>query len=164
MKDVDQSGDWFKDGMKLEAIDPLNLSAICVATVRKVSLFLDSTLMLRDDMLCVLRCGVKKWLVVINNDYLLLLIFKCLYLNCSRLTSAIVYCRCWQTGTSWLGSMVRRQWTDQTGSATTAPPLPSSLLASVKSTTLNSHPLEVLYICLRDHGFFDLWPLDLCKI
>uniref|UniRef100_A0A3Q2WZT5 Mbt domain containing 1 n=1 Tax=Haplochromis burtoni TaxID=8153 RepID=A0A3Q2WZT5_HAPBU len=33
---VDQSGDWFKDGMKLEAIDPLNLSAICVATVRKV--------------------------------------------------------------------------------------------------------------------------------
>lgn len=37
VKDVDQSGDWFKDGMKLEAIDPLNLSAICVATVRKVS-------------------------------------------------------------------------------------------------------------------------------
>jgi len=33
---VDQSGEWFKDGMKLEAIDPLNLSAICVATVRKV--------------------------------------------------------------------------------------------------------------------------------
>ena len=37
VKDVDQSGEWFKDGMKLEAIDPLNLSAICVATVRKVS-------------------------------------------------------------------------------------------------------------------------------
>uniref|UniRef100_A0A668AB23 Mbt domain containing 1 n=1 Tax=Myripristis murdjan TaxID=586833 RepID=A0A668AB23_9TELE len=36
VRDVDQSGDWFKDGMKLEAIDPLNLSAICVATVRKV--------------------------------------------------------------------------------------------------------------------------------
>ncbi|KAI4802728.1 hypothetical protein KUCAC02_006306 [Chaenocephalus aceratus] len=36
VKDVDQSGDWFKDGMKIEAIDPLNLSAICVATVRKV--------------------------------------------------------------------------------------------------------------------------------
>ncbi|XP_008287588.1 MBT domain-containing protein 1 isoform X1 [Stegastes partitus] len=36
VKDVDQSGDWFRDGMKLEAIDPLNLSAICVATVRKV--------------------------------------------------------------------------------------------------------------------------------
>ena len=33
---MDQSGAWFKDGMKLEAIDPLNLSAICVATVRKV--------------------------------------------------------------------------------------------------------------------------------
>ncbi len=33
---MDQSGEWFKDGMKLEAIDPLNLSAICVATVRKV--------------------------------------------------------------------------------------------------------------------------------
>uniref|UniRef100_A0A8C7ZJF3 Mbt domain containing 1 n=1 Tax=Oryzias sinensis TaxID=183150 RepID=A0A8C7ZJF3_9TELE len=30
------TGDWFKDGMKLEAIDPLNLSAICVATVKKV--------------------------------------------------------------------------------------------------------------------------------
>uniref|UniRef100_A0A8C7ZLR8 Mbt domain containing 1 n=1 Tax=Oryzias sinensis TaxID=183150 RepID=A0A8C7ZLR8_9TELE len=36
VKDVDQTGDWFKDGMKLEAIDPLNLSAICVATVKKV--------------------------------------------------------------------------------------------------------------------------------
>uniref|UniRef100_A0A8D3CGA0 FCS-type domain-containing protein n=1 Tax=Scophthalmus maximus TaxID=52904 RepID=A0A8D3CGA0_SCOMX len=36
VKDVDQSVDWFRDGMKLEAIDPLNLSAICVATVRKV--------------------------------------------------------------------------------------------------------------------------------
>ena len=28
----------FQVGMKLEAIDPLNLSAICVATVMKVSL------------------------------------------------------------------------------------------------------------------------------
>lgn len=37
VRDVDQNGDWFRDGMKLEAIDPLNLSAICVATVRKVS-------------------------------------------------------------------------------------------------------------------------------
>lgn len=36
VKDVDQIKDWFRDGMKLEAIDPLNLSAICVATVRKV--------------------------------------------------------------------------------------------------------------------------------
>ncbi|KAM4715702.1 MBT domain-containing protein 1 isoform 2-T2 [Anableps anableps] len=36
IKDVDQSEEWFKDGMKLEAIDPLNLSAICVATVKKV--------------------------------------------------------------------------------------------------------------------------------
>lgn len=36
VKEVDQSGSWFQDGMKLEAIDPLNLSAICVATVRKV--------------------------------------------------------------------------------------------------------------------------------
>ncbi|XP_069786011.1 MBT domain-containing protein 1-like isoform X3 [Narcine bancroftii] len=36
VKDVDQSGEWFQEGMKLEAIDPLNLSAICVATVRKV--------------------------------------------------------------------------------------------------------------------------------
>ncbi|CAB1311838.1 unnamed protein product [Coregonus sp. 'balchen'] len=36
VKDVDQSGEWFKDRMKLEAIDPLNLSAISVATVRKV--------------------------------------------------------------------------------------------------------------------------------
>ncbi|XP_078808112.1 MBT domain-containing protein 1 isoform X3 [Oryzias latipes] len=36
VKEVDQSGSWFQDGMKLEAIDPLNLSTICVATVRKV--------------------------------------------------------------------------------------------------------------------------------
>ncbi|KAM3597962.1 uncharacterized protein V6R79_011753 [Siganus canaliculatus] len=36
VKEVDQSGSWFEDGMKLEAIDPLNLSTICVATVRKV--------------------------------------------------------------------------------------------------------------------------------
>ncbi|KAG7506098.1 MBT domain-containing protein 1-like isoform X1 [Solea senegalensis] len=36
VKEVDQSGPWFQDGMKLEAIDPLNLSTICVATVRKV--------------------------------------------------------------------------------------------------------------------------------
>lgn len=42
VKDVDQSGEWFKDGMKLEAIDPLNLSAICVATVRKVKFCLFS--------------------------------------------------------------------------------------------------------------------------
>ncbi|XP_068193631.1 MBT domain-containing protein 1-like isoform X2 [Antennarius striatus] len=36
VREVDQTGPWFEDGMKLEAIDPLNLSAICVATVRKV--------------------------------------------------------------------------------------------------------------------------------
>ncbi|XP_068605815.1 MBT domain-containing protein 1-like [Brachionichthys hirsutus] len=36
VREVDQSGPWFEDGMKLEAIDPLNLSTICVATVRKV--------------------------------------------------------------------------------------------------------------------------------
>ncbi|XP_061567475.1 MBT domain-containing protein 1-like [Cololabis saira] len=36
VKEVDQSGLWFEDGMKLEAIDPLNLSIICVASVRKV--------------------------------------------------------------------------------------------------------------------------------
>lgn len=54
VKDVDQSGDWFKDGMKLEAIDPLNLSAICVATVRKVNIFLDSMCMSCDKMLHVL--------------------------------------------------------------------------------------------------------------
>ncbi|KAG8546571.1 hypothetical protein GDO81_018607 [Engystomops pustulosus] len=36
VRDVDQSSEWFKEGMKLEAIDPLNLSAICVATIRKV--------------------------------------------------------------------------------------------------------------------------------
>lgn len=63
VKDVDQNGDWFKDGMKLEAIDPLNLSAICVATVRKVRVFLDSTLMSCDEMLRVRKnnlCGVNK--------------------------------------------------------------------------------------------------------
>lgn len=36
VKEVEQNGEWFKEGMKLEAIDPLNLSAICVATIRKV--------------------------------------------------------------------------------------------------------------------------------
>ncbi|KAF7247486.1 MBT domain-containing protein 1 [Varanus komodoensis] len=36
VKDTESSGEWFKEGMKLEAIDPLNLSAICVATIRKV--------------------------------------------------------------------------------------------------------------------------------
>ncbi|XP_029015803.1 MBT domain-containing protein 1-like isoform X2 [Betta splendens] len=36
VREVDPEGAWFEDGMKLEAIDPLNLSAICVATVRKV--------------------------------------------------------------------------------------------------------------------------------
>ncbi|PKU35963.1 mbt domain-containing protein 1 isoform x2 [Limosa lapponica baueri] len=35
VKEVDAAGEWFKEGMKLEAIDPLNLSAICVATIRK---------------------------------------------------------------------------------------------------------------------------------
>ncbi|XP_062918769.1 lethal(3)malignant brain tumor-like protein 2 isoform X1 [Mobula hypostoma] len=38
---------WFKEGMKLEAIDPLNLSTICVATVRKV--LLDGYLMIGID-------------------------------------------------------------------------------------------------------------------
>lgn len=37
---MDQSGEWFKEGMKLEAIDPLNLSTICAATVRKVQVSL----------------------------------------------------------------------------------------------------------------------------
>ncbi|XP_012827090.1 MBT domain-containing protein 1 isoform X2 [Xenopus tropicalis] len=36
VKDIEQGSEWFKEGMKLEAIDPLNLSAICVATIRKV--------------------------------------------------------------------------------------------------------------------------------
>lgn len=30
-------GGWFEEGMKLEAIDPLNLGNICVATICKVS-------------------------------------------------------------------------------------------------------------------------------
>uniref|UniRef100_UPI00398F2666 lethal(3)malignant brain tumor-like protein 2 isoform X2 n=1 Tax=Pristiophorus japonicus TaxID=55135 RepID=UPI00398F2666 len=39
--------DWFEEGMKLEAIDPLNLSTICVACVRKV--LLDGFLMIGID-------------------------------------------------------------------------------------------------------------------
>lgn len=62
VKDVDQSGEWFKDGMKLEAIDPLNLSAICVATVRKVSVFVYSTLTSCDE---VLPRGVKEGFVLV---------------------------------------------------------------------------------------------------
>ncbi|XP_043535839.1 lethal(3)malignant brain tumor-like protein 2 isoform X3 [Chiloscyllium plagiosum] len=41
------NNDWFEDGMKLEAIDPLNLSTICVASVRKV--LLDGYLMIGID-------------------------------------------------------------------------------------------------------------------
>ena len=37
VKEISKSDEQFKEGMKLEAIDPLNLSTICVATVRKVS-------------------------------------------------------------------------------------------------------------------------------
>lgn len=37
VREVEQSSAWFDEGMKLEAIDPLNLSSISVATVRKVS-------------------------------------------------------------------------------------------------------------------------------
>ncbi|XP_062989658.1 lethal(3)malignant brain tumor-like protein 2 isoform X2 [Elgaria multicarinata webbii] len=40
-------GGWFEEGMKLEAIDPLNLGNICVATIRKV--LLDGYLMLGID-------------------------------------------------------------------------------------------------------------------
>nr|XP_020643560.1 lethal(3)malignant brain tumor-like protein 2 isoform X2 [Pogona vitticeps] len=40
-------GGWFEEGMKLEAIDPLNLGNICVATVRKV--LLDGYLMIGID-------------------------------------------------------------------------------------------------------------------
>uniref|UniRef100_UPI00358F2D22 MBT domain-containing protein 1-like n=1 Tax=Myxine glutinosa TaxID=7769 RepID=UPI00358F2D22 len=36
VKEAANSDEQFKEGMKLEAIDPLNLSTICVATVRKV--------------------------------------------------------------------------------------------------------------------------------
>ncbi|XP_066490140.1 lethal(3)malignant brain tumor-like protein 2 isoform X2 [Tiliqua scincoides] len=40
-------GGWFEEGMKLEAIDPLNLGNICVATIRKV--LLDGYLMIGID-------------------------------------------------------------------------------------------------------------------
>ncbi|XP_053262701.1 lethal(3)malignant brain tumor-like protein 2 isoform X3 [Podarcis raffonei] len=40
-------GRWFEEGMKLEAIDPLNMGNICVATVRKV--LLDGYLMIGID-------------------------------------------------------------------------------------------------------------------
>ncbi|XP_078461372.1 MBT domain-containing protein 1 isoform X1 [Lampetra planeri] len=36
VKEMPQKQECFREGMKLEAIDPLNLSSICVATVRKV--------------------------------------------------------------------------------------------------------------------------------
>ncbi|XP_034049956.1 lethal(3)malignant brain tumor-like protein 2 [Thalassophryne amazonica] len=44
---VYMKGDFFKEGMKLEAIDPLNLGSICVATVHKV--LLDGYLMVGID-------------------------------------------------------------------------------------------------------------------
>lgn len=37
MRAVYTEGGWFEEGMKLEAIDPLNLGNICVATICKVS-------------------------------------------------------------------------------------------------------------------------------
>lgn len=37
---VYMDGAFFEEGMKLEAIDPLNLGNICVATVQKVTLLL----------------------------------------------------------------------------------------------------------------------------
>lgn len=37
----------FHEGMKLEAVDPLNLSAICVATVMKVSDLIDKFIYLQ---------------------------------------------------------------------------------------------------------------------
>lgn len=116
--------------MKLEAIDPLNLSAICVATVRKVS----------GDQLPSLSGPVE--LLPANSAPL------------CRPRPSPLGCRCWQTGTSWSGSTARRRSTAQTGSATTAPPLPSSLLASVKSTTLNSRPLEVTCLPLHSRGIW----------
>ena len=36
--DYDQPTSQFEVGMKLEAVDPLNLASICVATVMKVNL------------------------------------------------------------------------------------------------------------------------------
>lgn len=124
VRDVDQNGDWFKDGMKLEAIDPLNLSAICVATVRKVS----------SNKFPLLSADAE--LLPVNSA-----------------PSPPLGCRCWQMGTSWSGSTARKLSMAQTGSAITAPPLPSSLLASVKSTTLNSRPLEVTCQHLHFLGF-----------
>ncbi|KAL4687837.1 hypothetical protein H8959_019965, partial [Pygathrix nigripes] len=55
VKEVDQSGEWFKEGMKLEAIDPLNLSTICVATIRKncnkAKFIFMTTLQLKEELL-----------------------------------------------------------------------------------------------------------------
>uniref|UniRef100_A0A8D0C9W2 Lethal(3)malignant brain tumor-like protein 2 n=1 Tax=Salvator merianae TaxID=96440 RepID=A0A8D0C9W2_SALMN len=47
MRLVYLEGGWFEEGMKLEAIDPLNMGNICVATIRKV--LLDGYLMIGID-------------------------------------------------------------------------------------------------------------------
>lgn len=82
---MDQSGDWFRDGMKLEAIDPLNLSAICVATVIKVGVFLE------------LYINVDEY----NMDLFLFFLFKMPFTGLLQTNSShCVLFRCWQTGTS----------------------------------------------------------------
>lgn len=113
VKDVDQSGEWFKDGMKLEAIDPLNLSAICVATVRKVTVSLLHFLCryCNKGMATVWVVSMVKFkghttplLAPLDWGFPLLTfgprspvkVLSCIHL---RLMFAVCF-RCWQTGTS----------------------------------------------------------------
>lgn len=52
-------GGWFEEGMKLEAIDPLNLGSICVATICKVSLFPLPAWLLKGQM--AQGCALTVW-------------------------------------------------------------------------------------------------------
>lgn len=127
VKDVDQSGEWFKDGMKLEAIDPLNLSAICIATVRKVS------------PIIVMRNMTDREIREIKaND------IACVTELYTFTLPAFSSSRSWRMDTSWSELMVPRQLMALTGSAITLHLPLSFLLDSVKSTQLNS-PLHVVH-------------------
>lgn len=105
----------FQVGMKLEAIDPLNLSAICVATVMKVCTFYYY-------LMTVLTCSNSVKDVILPRFLAQLL----------RYTMWFVY-RCLRIIIWWLVLMGPWQRMDLTGSVIMPPHLVYFLLDSVKS-------------------------------
>ena len=62
----------FTVGLKLEAVDPLNLATICVATVMKVLRF--GYIMIRSGAFFVVN---EYFIVILNLEFLLMIIFLC---------------------------------------------------------------------------------------